>query len=248
SVQPIRAVLRAADRWRATFPVPRRRLSLTDTDTDTIGHLPCHQSLFLKRTIPSMSNDGESIPLLVDDRKNDDGSKDVTRSAGASAVQTSINISKMCAGTGTLALPFAAEQGGLAFHLIGLFLIAAWDYKGSEYLLRSHTLIQATNNDQMLAEWKEPGYGNTSGSDLNKGHLPPDGTTMYGTVAWYAAGPTGGLTCTLSMCEGLQQAYFSLKPTSGLKALDVLMLSLFLGLLISYEGEAHPSIRSHSLT
>mmetsp|Transcript_36460 Transcript_36460/g.81963 ORF Transcript_36460/g.81963 Transcript_36460/m.81963 type:complete len:459 (-) Transcript_36460:60-1436(-) len=158
-----------------------------------------------------MSNDGESIPLLVDDRKNDDGSKDVTRSAGASAVQTSINISKMCAGTGTLALPFAAEQGGLAFHLIGLFLIAAWDYKGSEYLLRSHTLIQATNNDQMLAEWKEPGYGNTSGSDLNKGHLPPDGTTMYGTVAWYAAGPT------------------------GLKALDVLMLSLFLGLLISYE-------------
>ena len=172
-----------------------------------------------------MANDGESIPLLVVDGESDDCSKDVTLPAGASAEQTAINISKMCAGTGTLALPFAAEQGGLAFHLVGLFLIAAWDYKGSTYLLRSHAIIQATINNQIY-DGKE--YGNTSGSDSKKRLPPPDGTTMYGTVAWYAAGPTGRLSRPLYDCDGFQRSYFSFEThcrTQGIRSAHVELVS-----------------------
>ena len=153
--------------------------------------------------------DGESIPLVGDG--NDGDSRDATRSAGASAVQTSINISKMCAGTGTLALPFAAEQGGLAFHLIGLFLIAAWDYRSSAYLLRSHTLIQANHNQ--ISGGLKTGYDAASYTDIETRNLPPDGTTMYGTVAWYADGPTGGLSCPLESATACNKLTFCLKPT-----------------------------------
>ena len=155
--------------------------------------------------------DGESIPLVGDGNGGDSNNRDVTRSAGASAVQTSINISKMCAGTGTLALPFAAEQGGLAFHLIGLFLIAAWDYRSSAYLLRSHTLIQANHNQ--ISGGLKTGYDAASYTDIETRNLPPDGTTMYGTVAWYAAGPSGGLFCPLKSATACNKLTFCLKPT-----------------------------------
>jgi len=53
---------------------------------------------------------------------------------------------------------------------------------------------------------------------------PPDGTTTYGAIAWYAIGP------------------------KGLMVLDLLMLSLFFGLLIAYEVAMQGFINDTPLT
>jgi hypothetical protein len=50
--------------------------------------------------------------------------------------QMSLNVIKICMGTGTLALPFASKVGGLLFNAIGLFVIGAWNYYSANCLLR----------------------------------------------------------------------------------------------------------------
>lgn len=62
-------------------------------------------------------------------------------STGASAVQSVLNLCKVCIGTGALALPFAFSEGGLLFGAVGLAGIAAWNYYASCRLdaLRQHT-------------------------------------------------------------------------------------------------------------
>eukprot|EP00986_Skeletonema_menzelii_P008693 scaffold3767_cov116-Skeletonema_menzelii.AAC.18 len=47
--------------------------------------------------------------------ESDDGQNN--SSHGSSVIQTALNMTKMCMGTGTLALPFAAEKGGLIFNV-----------------------------------------------------------------------------------------------------------------------------------
>ena len=44
-------------------------------------------------------------------------------------------------GTGTLALPFAAEKGGLLFNVMGLALIALWNYYCANCILRCRDLL-----------------------------------------------------------------------------------------------------------
>jgi len=142
---------------------------------------------------------------------------------GATVFQTSINMGKMCMGTGTLALPFAAEKGGLLFNAIGLFLIGLWNYYSAncllrclEYLPHIDTVVDRSshnNLDQMEQQQSEYGTSESNGtkSKISAMPPPPEGTTTYGAVAWYASGP------------------------KGLLALELLMLMLFFGLLIAYE-------------
>ena len=46
---------------------------------------------------------------------------------GSSLFWTTINFSKLCIGSGVLALPFAAMQGGLLMTPLGLFCVGAWN-------------------------------------------------------------------------------------------------------------------------
>ena len=106
-------------------------------------------------------------------------------------------------GTGTLALPFAAEKGGLLFNAIGLFLIGLWNYYSAncllrclEYLPHIDTVVDRSshnNLDQMEQQQSEYGTSESNGtkSKISAMPPPPEGTTTYGAVAWYASGPKG---------------------------------------------------------
>ena len=70
---------------------------------------------------------------ICDRNDEDDG---VVGSRKATVFQTSLNVTKICMGTGTLALPFASQVGGLLSNAIGLFVIGAWNYYSADCLLR----------------------------------------------------------------------------------------------------------------
>ena len=164
----------------------------------------------------------ESVPknATIDDVEN------ARQRTGSTVFQTSLNIAKLCMGTGCLALPYAAQQGGLIFNVIGLGAIVVWNYYSADCLLRclddlplsrhdnegvrvryhdqcSNTKYNAT--DQMM--------NTTSDNKLCiSSSGPPDGTTTYGVIAWHAFGK------------------------SGLIIFDSLMIMLSVGLLIAYQG------------
>lgn len=156
-----------------------------------------------------------------------------SESKGATVFQTSLNIAKLCMGTGTLALPFAAQKGGLAFNVVGLAAIVVWNYYSADCLLRCldylprQTVDQTNDNHsdiKCLIKQQDEHIalcGATGGfcairspdSSYTLPCLPPKGTTKYGVIAWHAFG------------------------IPGLIVLDLLMILLFVGLLTSYEGK-----------
>ncbi|KAL7535935.1 hypothetical protein ACHAXR_006822 [Thalassiosira sp. AJA248-18] len=172
---------------------------------------------------------------------------------GATVLQTSVNIAKMCMGTGTLALPFAAEKGGLVFNMVGLFFIGFWNYYSANCLLRCLQYLPAqfdkegggkaaVNGSCNMAELEQqPVYGtmDSNGCENNRTHNgrtathdnngtnghsmppPPDGTTTYGAVAWYASGPKVAM-----------MSFITDTPlTTGSRNLDLLIPSVIVAIL-----------------
>ncbi|KAL9183157.1 hypothetical protein ACHAXT_004944 [Thalassiosira profunda] len=214
------------------------------SSTSSMGDVDCGEG-------PASMGDGCNAPLSADQEmcSTENGALldgDVTRKrrgGGADVFHTSLNISKMCMGTGCLALPFAAAKGGLLFNIVGLCLIALWNYYSANCLLRCIDYlpqIVAGERRGVRCEGeldKEPGYGaveccedgetcsaNGDAARHEQLHPPPEGTTAYGAVAWYALGP------------------------KGLMLLDLLMLMLFFGLLIAYEVAMMSFINDTPLT
>ena len=139
---------------------------------------------------------------------------------GSTVLQTSLTIAKLCMGTGTLALPYAAQQGGLVFNVIGLGAIVVWNYYSADCLLRCLDHLPQGRHNKRIGhnQCSNTSYEATeeihSESDLYPSpNAPPSGTTTYGVIAWHAFG----------------------KP--GLIILDLLMIMLFVGLLTSYLGK-----------
>ncbi|KAL7488907.1 hypothetical protein ACHAW6_014500 [Cyclotella cf. meneghiniana] len=156
--------------------------------------------------------------------------EDCQASKGTTVFQTALNITKLCMGTGTLALPFAAQKGGLVFNMVGLGVIVVWIYCSADCLLRCLDYLPRKTVDQsskecndILCSMKQAGdrelHGAIHARDVDRtedashtgSYLPPEGTTTYGAVAWHAYG------------------------RSGLIALELLMILLFVGLLIAYQ-------------
>lgn len=138
------------------------------------------------------------------------------RHEGSSVIQTALNMTKLCMGTGTLALPFASEKGGLILNIIGLALIAAWNYYCANCVLRCRDClppkIKRGGSDSDIERQRV--YGSIEGHErLQRDNRtpPPEGTSPYSEVAWYAAGNV------------------------GLMLVDVLMLILSVMLIIAYE-------------
>lgn len=71
-------------------------------------------------------------------------------------------------GTGTLALPFAAQQGGLLLNTVGLLVIAAWNLYSVQRLIHSLRLVKSDDTT-----------------------TPPVVTSTFGRVAWIAFGEKG---------------------------------------------------------
>lgn len=187
------------------------------------------------------------------------GTKD--RKEMTSVNETSIIIAKTCVGMGTLALPCAASQGGYLFSAIGLAFIALWNLYAVDRLVKCadiipHSVESCTtenNEDEIIEElvdemqtiselnvnenkykMKRPNRASRSKSIAKKQayqttlenridlesvepscelglSLPPSGTSTFGKVAWHAFG------------------------SWGLHFLDFIMISLFMGVIISYE-------------
>ena len=139
------------------------------------------------------------------------------KQTGSTVFQTSLNIAKLCMGTGTLALPYAAQQGGLVFNMIGLGVIVVWNYYSADCLLRCLDNLPLPRHNEGIRcdQCSSTHYEATEQihSESTSSNGPPDGTTTYGVIAWHAFG----------------------RP--GLIVLDLLMIMLFVGLLTSYLGK-----------
>lgn len=203
---------------------------------------------------------GELTPLLVsqdtfsdmndydDDDKSEGGGTGTTLEAGhhgtASFRQTVINLMKFCMGTGCLALPFATQQGGIVLFCFGMMAITAWNVYAVQRLVQCLRYVPAptyyrhphppaaapavvtavtTNSveNELRAEdtWEEcPEEPLPTSMDRKEQRQhglyelppPPLGTSTLGMVAWYAFGPI------------------------GLKAVDIMMIILLLGLITTY--------------
>eukprot|EP00979_Chaetoceros_neogracilis_P000057 scaffold17_cov259-Chaetoceros_neogracile.AAC.9 len=95
-------------------------------------------------------------------------------------MQTTLNIVKLCIGTGVLAIPFAATEGGLVFHIIGLCFIAMWNSYSVHRLLESRSYIK--------------NYKITLGANENfddEKEEAPKNTNEFGYVTWHAFGWAG---------------------------------------------------------
>lgn len=110
--------------------------------------------------------------------------------SGATVTETMTNLAKTCMGTGCLALPFAAKQGGILLHVFGLLVIALWNVLASQRLSACWDLL--LSKTLTLPP-------------------PPRGTATLGKVAWYALGGSTGLfvldTLTVILLLGIIVAY-----------------------------------------
>ena len=157
-------------------------------------------------TSASMAEDSFNTPLsaeqpdaIIDEIKN-----------GASVFQTSLNMAKMCMGTGTLALPFAATEGGLLFNIIGLLLIGMWNYYSANCLLRcmEYTIDSADNDEQQYTSYGAIETNMEESATTRRYHSPPPGTTAYGKVAWHASGHKGKMAIIIYFCTNIICVYY----------------------------------------
>jgi amino acid permease len=216
-----------------------------------------------RRLLGTNDDDGDGDDDDDDDGDDDDddGDDDGGRTAGgggdkASAFRTSLNVAKFSMGTGTLALPFASERGGLVFNAVGLFLIGAWDYYMSLLLLGCLDLLPSGEEDEehdddddgrrrpsSSSAVEDRGEGGTRGfrGTDDDDAAPGGGGRTTRTPPSYGGGdttvdstpppppPPPGTTAYGRV------AWYALGPV-GLLVLDALMLSLLFGLVVAYEA------------
>lgn len=253
---------------------------------------------------PSDANEGGLLLIIParcspsddDDREDNEITLDISGGGdfhdGATVYQTSLNVTKICMGTGTLALPYASEVGGLLFNALGLLVICGWNYYSANCLLRCLEYLPNVeddvedrigggdddpyDDDEFVDDYDDDdiairprltvgrmgdvrlGYGTndivdhrttletTQGrrrrrrrrDDLKMMPPPPPGSTAFGRVAWYSLGPMGTNTgfpfiSFFSAQINERPVFRSPRDTfQGLMVLDLLMLSLYIGLLI----------------
>lgn len=122
-------------------------------------------------TRPARQSNGERTPLLLSaDSSSSDEDPDYTVFGGkANVLQTVLNISKTCMGTGTLALPFAARQAGAIVNILGMLAIVGWNMYSVNRLCLCLEML--------------PNKSRSKG--------PPEGTSTLSVVAFHALGPMG---------------------------------------------------------
>jgi amino acid permease len=179
----------------------------------------------------------EAASVYADDNGGDDAIPFtfVSRQGSATVSETMTNMTKTCMGTGCLALPYAAQEGGLLLYIFGLFGIALWNVYASKRLCdcwellffmkendtkdnttKGHTSIQ-NGNENVHADGADDATGagdnpasSTSTPSQPLSPPPPQGTAALGTIAWYALGPM------------------------GLVVLDALTVLLLMGIIVAY--------------
>ena len=140
-------------------------------------------------------------------------SMDESARGQATVGETILNLSKTCMGTGCLALAYACQQGGVLVYCFGLIAIAAWNVYAVDrlvrcrgYLLQDAAVGENDNTDQ------EQITTHVSNLERNttRRKVPKESTSTLGKVAFLAFGPT------------------------GLEVIDILMMILLMGIVVSY--------------
>lgn len=164
---------------------------------------------------------GERSPLLLaasESTVQEDG--DVPRGAsGATFLQNVLNCAKTCMGTGALALPYSARQGGVVLHFLGVLALAGWNLYSVNLLLNCLELLPRPTQRR---------------------EKPPNGVSTLGKVAFYALGHSGLHVLDLSFAIwlfGVLVAYMTaivafLMPTpltTGSGDLDALIIAVIIG-------------------
>lgn len=134
----------------------------------------------------------------------------------ASVMQTALNVAKTCMGTGTLALPYAASQGGYICSTLGFILMALWNLYCVDRMLQCNHLLQTINRLQHLRKplkrmQSTSDEDHDESSSEEKSNLTSR-TSTFGKVIWTAIGSV------------------------GLACYEVVMIILLLGIIIAYEG------------
>jgi len=169
----------------------------------------------------------EKSPLLIQQRStftegggesNNRGPVRNDRQRGtAGMAQTVVNLSKTCAGTGCLALPYACQEGGWVIFVFGLLAVAVWNVYGVQRLILCLKLIEHEHQES-----DDDTYGNIQEEIPTGGALPtrqsrfknlppPSTASTLGKVAWVALG-----------------------GPRGLLFMDLMLVILLLGIIISY--------------
>ena len=97
----------------------------------------------------------------------------------APVITTSLHMVKLSIGTGVLAIPFAASQGGLLFHILGLFVMTIWN------IYSVHCLAES----RMYVEGHKARFQDSA--DNIHHHKEPKNTNTFGMITWYALGSKG---------------------------------------------------------
>lgn len=138
---------------------------------------------------------GASNAVSIDDSSCSSNShQHVHHEAKSSLSQTVLNIIKMCVGTGVLAIPFAAAEGGILFSIIGLGLVTVWNIYSVDRMIESKAIIQRY----------------TLSLDRIGNNSPNENTNELGLVTWYVFGDRGLLSIDfimISLMTGIIVAY-----------------------------------------
>jgi len=143
---------------------------------------------------------------------------------GATVKQSALNIAKCCMGTGTLALPYAASQGGLLFNILGLAGISLWCVYSVDRLIKCSDIVASKEAEEDDDNNNEDGKDNSSTSSSSSCHRPPSGISTMGKVAWYCFGPI------------------------GLHLVDGMMIILLIGVVTAYEDAAIGFLQQSSIS
>jgi amino acid permease len=157
---------------------------------------------------------GETSPLFLREESSDEDDD----ASQASVVQTILNLMKSCMGTGSFALAYACQQGGIVVFLVGLVGVTAWNVYSVQRLCQCLNYIpsQGTKHRPEASPRRSTTLETTATTALEEGYriqttdCPPEGTTTLGVVAWYAFGPT------------------------ALRGMDSMLLLFFFGVLVAY--------------
>ncbi len=88
-----------------------------------------------------------------------------TRESGSSTFEASINLSKLCIGSGILALPFAVDKGGLILTPVLIALVGWWNGVSCDLMIQS-------KNEMVRRAYV----------------TPPEATSTYSMIAYCAGG------------------------------------------------------------
>jgi len=128
----------------------------------------------------------------------------------ASAFNVGVNLAKTAAGTGILALPYALKHGGLLLFISGMFLISMWNVycmkqlcDALEYLIR---LAESPNEvvDRSPVELQKRRFSILGCCRYDRFSIkfrdpPPEGTSAFSKLGWYALGDFGLWSIDLMM-------------------------------------------------